>query len=168
MYTFIFPLLYAPALPLIRIALRNRPHLRNRAYGVGIAVGLAHAGYTGADIAAVCREAALAAIEERADAGDHPRYGASKRDRCAEWRCRGDYRYISNDSDAISNATDARDSRAIAAAADSARGHKRAKRPWREAAAVGSEKGGEGAAHGRRRTTTAGLPPGRAFRERIC
>ena len=45
MYTFIFPLLYAPALPLIRIALRNRPHLRNRAYGVGIAVGLAHAGY---------------------------------------------------------------------------------------------------------------------------
>ena len=34
------------------------------------ALGLAHAGYTGADIAAVCREAALAAIEERADAAE--------------------------------------------------------------------------------------------------
>lgn len=45
MYKFLFPLLYAPALPLIRIALRNHPHLRNRAYGAGIAVGLAHAGY---------------------------------------------------------------------------------------------------------------------------
>ena len=45
MYTFLFPLLYAPALPLIRIALRNHPQLRNRAYGVGMAVGLAHAGY---------------------------------------------------------------------------------------------------------------------------
>lgn len=45
MYKFLFPLLYAPALPLIRIALRNHPQMRNRAFGAGIAVGLAHAGY---------------------------------------------------------------------------------------------------------------------------
>lgn len=42
---FVFPLFYAPMLPLIRIGLRNHPHLRNRAYAAGIAAGLAHAGW---------------------------------------------------------------------------------------------------------------------------
>jgi hypothetical protein len=42
---FLFPLFYAPVLPLVSIALRNHPHLRNRAYAGGIVVGLAHAGW---------------------------------------------------------------------------------------------------------------------------
>jgi|TARA_B110000090_G_scaffold207089_1_gene257795 hypothetical protein len=42
---FLFPLFYAPMLPLIRIALRNHPRYRNRAYAAGIATGLAHAGW---------------------------------------------------------------------------------------------------------------------------
>ena len=39
------PLLYAPMLPLIRIALRHNPDLRVKAYGAAILGGLAHAGY---------------------------------------------------------------------------------------------------------------------------
>ena len=39
------PILYAPLLPLIRIALRHRPRVRDRAFGMGVAAALCHAGY---------------------------------------------------------------------------------------------------------------------------
>eukprot|EP00793_Prasinoderma_coloniale_P001317 PRCOL_00005092-RA len=39
------PLLYAPALPLIRQALRKYPKQRDLAFGAGVLTALAHAGY---------------------------------------------------------------------------------------------------------------------------
>ena len=42
----LLPLAYAPALPLLRLALRKRPrHQRDLAFGGGVLVALAHAGY---------------------------------------------------------------------------------------------------------------------------
>ena len=42
----LLPLLYAPALPLVRHVLRKRPrHQRDLAFGAGVLVALAHAGY---------------------------------------------------------------------------------------------------------------------------
>jgi len=39
------PLLYAPALPLVRIVLRNHPVIRDRVFLGGILTALAHAGW---------------------------------------------------------------------------------------------------------------------------
>ena len=39
------PLLYAPALPLIRLGLRHNPPLRDAAFGAAVLTALAHAGY---------------------------------------------------------------------------------------------------------------------------
>lgn len=42
---FAIPFLYAPLLPLIRVSLRHRPAIRDRAFAGAIACALAHAGY---------------------------------------------------------------------------------------------------------------------------
>ena len=39
------PIVYAPLLPLIRIGLRQRPVVRDRAYMLTVAAALCHAGY---------------------------------------------------------------------------------------------------------------------------
>ncbi len=44
-FKYMFPLLYAPILPLIRISLRKRPVLRDRMFGLGVLTAFLHGGY---------------------------------------------------------------------------------------------------------------------------
>ncbi|XP_019101623.1 PREDICTED: uncharacterized protein LOC104787918 [Camelina sativa] len=47
---FLVPLIYAPALPLIRLTLRHKPVLRDRLFGLVLAGAFAHGFYLVTDI----------------------------------------------------------------------------------------------------------------------
>ncbi|KAL0700858.1 hypothetical protein Bca4012_056980 [Brassica carinata] len=47
---FLVPLIYAPALPLIRLSLRHQPVLRDRLFGLVLAGAFAHGFYLVTDI----------------------------------------------------------------------------------------------------------------------